>query len=158
MTGAFMADIVSPEIRSRMMSGIRSKNTRPEVRIRKALHAEGFRYRLHKRDIPGKPDMVFPKYGAAIFVHGCFWHGHDCHLFKWPTTRAEFWAEKIGGNKRRDLLLRDKLQERGWRYLIIWECSIKGKHRIKFELLIETISEWVIGSSHEGEISGETPC
>src|SRR3954470_16295918 len=90
-----MADVVSSGVRSRMMAGIRGTNTAPEMILRRALHAEGFRYRLHDRRLPGKPDMVFPRHHAVIFAHGCFWHGHDCHLFKWPSTRPEFWQTKI---------------------------------------------------------------
>lgn len=90
-----MADVVTPEKRSKMMSGIQGKNTKPELTIRKGLHALGFRYRLHGKTLPGKPDLVFPKYKAVIFIHGCFWHAHHCHLFKWPSTRVDFWQEKI---------------------------------------------------------------
>ena len=93
-----MADVVDRKTRSRMMSGIRGKNTRPELLIRKGLHARGFRFRLHDKRLPGKPDLVLPKYSAVIFVHGCFWHGHDCHLFKWPQSRREFWRKKITRN------------------------------------------------------------
>lgn len=89
-----MSDKVSSEVRKRMMSNIRSKNTKPELILRKGLHQLGFRFRLHHRQLPGKPDMVFPKYRAVIFDHGCFWHGHQCHLFKWPATREEFWYQK----------------------------------------------------------------
>ena len=140
------------------MSGIRSKNTRQEVKIRKALHAAGFRYRLHRKDVPGSPDIVLPRHSAAIFVHGCFWHGHGCHLFKWPSTRPEFWAKKIGGNKTRDLVLRNELKETDWRYLIIWECAIKGKYKVDFDDLINRVSGWVTSSSQELEISGEQAC
>ena len=96
------ADIVTPEIRSRMISGIRGQNTKPELAVRSQLHRIGFRFRVHCRDLPGKPDLVFRKHNAVIFVHGCFWHGHDCHLFRWPTTRSEFWREKINSNIARD--------------------------------------------------------
>ena len=94
-----MPDIVDSATRSRMMAGIRSTNTRPELAIRKALHAAGFRYRLHPRDVPGKPDMAFARYRAAVFVNGCFWHGHDCPLFRLPDTRREFWSAKIERNR-----------------------------------------------------------
>ena len=97
-----MVDVVSKEKRSKMMSGIRYKDTKPEIIIRKALHAKGFRYSLHNNKLPGKPDIVLPKYNAIIFIHGCFWHQHNCHLFKWPSTRPEFWQNKISGNKERD--------------------------------------------------------
>src|SRR5262245_6595907 len=97
-----MADVVSPEVRSRMMSGIRGKNTKPEMVLRRGLHAEGFRFRLHGPALPGRPDLVFPKWSAVIFVHGCFWHRHNCRLFKWPSTKSRFWRAKLTGNVSRD--------------------------------------------------------
>ena len=150
-----MTDIVSPATRSRMMSGIRSKNTRQEVRLRKALHAAGFRYRLHRRDLPGTPDITFPRYRAVVFVHGCFWHGHDCHLFKWPSTRPEFWKDKIGRNKQRDGEVQAALSESGWRWLVIWECSIRGKHRLEFDHLVQQVMAWIKAGIPERIITGE---
>ena len=97
-----MADVVDSAVRSRIMSNIRGKDTRPEMTVRRGLHARGFRYRLHDRRLPGRPDLVFPRCHALILVHGCFWHGHNCHLFRWPESRAEFWRGKINGNKARD--------------------------------------------------------
>ena len=108
------ADIVTPAVRSRMMAGIRGKDTRPELVLRTALHRRGFRYRLHRRDLPGTPDLVFPGRKAVIFVHGCFWHGHDCHLFHWPQTRADFWRGKIGGNIARDRAQRVSESQVAW--------------------------------------------
>ncbi len=108
------------------MSRIRGRDTAPEMMVRRALHARGCRYRLHDRKLPGRPDLVFPKYKAVIFVHGCFWHGHDCHLFKWPGTRREFWEEKIKKNIARDKCAIEALQARGWRTLVFWECALKG--------------------------------
>jgi DNA mismatch endonuclease, patch repair protein len=122
-----MVDVVSPSVRSRMMAGIKSKNTKPEVALRHALHARGLRYRLHSKSVPGKPDMVFPRYRAAIFVNGCFWHGHDCKYFKMPGTRTDFWEKKIKGNKTRDAIVTARLKEEGWHQLTVWECSIRGK-------------------------------
>lgn len=121
-----MADVVDPATRSRMMGGIRSRNTKPEILIRSLLHRQGFRFRLHVRNLPGKPDMVFPRYHAVVFVHGCFWHGHDCPLFKWPGTRPEFWREKIGRNQNNDYRARKALVAAGWRVGIVWECAIRG--------------------------------
>ena len=112
-----------------MMAGIRGKNTRPEMLLRQGLHALGWRYRLHGPGIPGKPDLVFPGRKALIFANGCFWHGHDCHLFKWPKTRPEFWREKIGANIRRDERVREQLREQGWRVADVWECMLKGRQR-----------------------------
>ncbi|RYD67576.1 MAG: DNA mismatch endonuclease Vsr [Verrucomicrobiaceae bacterium] len=107
-----MPEKISPETRSRMMSGIRGKNTRPEITVRSFLHRNGFRFRLHGRDLPGKPDVVLPRWKVAVFVHGCFWHGHiGCRYFKLPKTRAEFWKTKIDGNKQRDAVAVDRLRE-----------------------------------------------
>ncbi|MDH4980936.1 very short patch repair endonuclease [Hyphomicrobium sp. D-2] len=122
-------DVLTAEQRRFNMSRIRGRDTVPELLIRRALHAKGFRYRLHDRRLPGRPDLVFPKYRAVIFIHGCFWHGHDCHLFKWPSTRKEFWQEKIERNRARDDSAIRKLQENAWRVLIVWECALKGPHR-----------------------------
>ena len=121
-----MADVVDPATRSRMMAGIRSRNTKPEILIRSLLHRQGFRFRLHISNLPGKPDMVFPRYRAVVFVHGCFWHGHDCSLFKWPSTRPEFWREKIGRNQNNDYRTHTALITAGWRVGIVWECAIRG--------------------------------
>src|SRR5688500_15794308 len=97
-----MTDVLTPEQRRLNMSRVRGKDTKPEMLLRRGLHACGLRYRLHPKDVPGRPDLVFPRHGAVILVHGCFWHGHDCPLFKWPATRAEFWRKKIEGNRARD--------------------------------------------------------
>lgn len=141
-----MTDVVAPAVRSRMMSGIRSKNTRHEVKIRKALHAAGFRYRLHRRDLPGKPDFTLPRYRAVVFIHGCFWHGHDCHLFKWPSTRPEFWASKIKANRQRDRQAHSELLETGWRVCTIWECAIRGRLRWDANDVNNLLAEWIKGS------------
>ncbi len=125
------------------MSGIRGKNTKPELLIRKALHARGFRYRLHC-DLPGKPDICLPKHRAVIFVHGCFWHGHGCHLFKWPKTRPEFWRAKIGRNCEVDRAAEERLGEAGWRVATIWECSLKGKSRLNLDDVVERCADWLI--------------
>lgn len=116
-----------------MMAGIRGKNTRPEMLLRKGLHALGWRYRLHGADLAGKPDLVFRSRKAVIFANGCFWHGHDCHLFKWPRTRETFWREKIGANIRRDASVLRQLQDDGWRVAEVWECTLKGRERRPLE-------------------------
>ena len=121
-----MADVVDKATRSRMMSGIRAKNTKPEMFLRQGLHALGFRFRLHAKDIPGKPDIVLPKYQALIVVHGCFWHGHECRYFKLPETRQEFWQTKIGNNRIRDEHDLQNQQAKGWRVLTIWECAVRA--------------------------------
>jgi len=136
------------------MSGIRSKNTKPEMMVRRGLHRMGFRFRLHSKDVPGRPDIVLPKYRAAIYVHGCFWHGHECHLFKFPSTRPEFWRTKIARNVERDREVRTALEEQGWRRLVIWECALKGKWRIDFECVLGRAEQWIRGGDVEAEITG----
>lgn len=150
-----MADIVSPEKRSRMMSGIRGKDTKPELMIRKALHGKGFRFRLHVKDLPGKPDLVLPRYRAVIFVNGCFFHGHDCHLFKLPATRPGFWREKIEGNRQRDRATRAALDKAGWRHLTVWECALKGKTKKGINEVTDSITEWLEGKATDQVIRGE---
>jgi DNA mismatch endonuclease, patch repair protein len=149
-----MVDVVSPKTRSQMMSSIRGKNTKPEMVIRKALHQRGFRYRLHVASLPGKPDLVFPKYKAVIQINGCFWHGHNCKLFKWPSTRPEFWKNKITSNLERDTKNIIEIEKQGWRVLTIWECAVKGRDRKPFKNLIEQISSWITVSEISEEVSG----
>lgn len=148
-----MADVVDPATRSRMMSGIRGKNTRPELLIRKALHARGFRYRLHC-DLPGKPDICLPKHRAVIFVHGCFWHGHECHLFKWPKTRPEFWRAKIGRNREVDGAAEKRLTDLGWRAAVVWECALKGRERLPLESVMDRCASWLTGQDDFLEVRG----
>ena len=138
-----MTDVVDKKTRSRMMAGIRGKNTKPELLIRKALFRKGFRYKLHDKSLPGKPDLVFPKYNAVIFIHGCFWHGHDCHLFKWPSTRKEFWENKINRNKEVDARNYKALKDDGWLILTIWECAIKGKNKIGLVEAVDQAAGWL---------------
>lgn len=152
-----MADVVDPATRSRMMSGIRGKNTKPELLIRKALHARGFRYRLHC-DLPGKPDICLPKHRAVIFVHGCFWHGHGCHLFKWPSTRPEFWKAKIERNVEVDASAMAKLSAEGWRTGVVWECALKGRERLGLAEVVDNLSAWLESRSPQLSIRGATPC
>lgn len=149
-----MVDVVDAVTRSRMMAGIRGKDTKPEIAVRKALHAQGLRFRLHAKDIPGRPDLVLPKYRAAIFVHGCFWHGHDCELFRLPASRPEFWAQKIESNKQRDEKVGAMLVGAGWRELTIWECAFRGKQKIGFDEVIHRAIEWIKSGSGKAEIRG----
>lgn len=149
-----MGDIVSPAKRSEMMSGIRGKDTKPEMVVRRALHAMGFRFRLHRKNLPGRPDIVLPKYRAVIFVHGCFWHGHDCHLFRWPKTREEFWREKIGGNVQRDRKKERQSIEAGWRTGVIWECALKGRNKRTPEFLSCELNRWIRSDSTEFDLRG----
>lgn len=137
-----------------MMAGIRAKNTWPEMMIRRGLHARGFRFRLHDKGLPGKPDLVLPKYRAAIFVHGCFWHGHDCHLFKWPKTRADFWRTKIARNIAVDSLAKNELQRADWRIGIIWECALKGRAKLPIDLVLTKSVEWLRSDGFILEIEG----
>jgi len=137
-----MADVVDKATRSRMMSGIKGKNTKPELRIRKALHAMGLRYRLHVPHLAGKPDLVFPRYKAAIFVHGCFWHGHDCRYFKIPSTRTEFWLNKIGSNRLRDERQIAMLADQGWRVKVVWECATRDN--AAFDELVVALHDWIV--------------
>ena len=141
------------------MSGIRGKNTRPEMLIRKGLHARGFRYRLHDSTLPGKPDMVFRRCSAVIFVNGCFWHGHNCHLFRWPSSRTEFWKQKILRNREKDAETVRALSMNGWRILIIWECALKGRTKYPASDVIESAAKWLCGSSKYHEIAslGDKP-
>jgi DNA mismatch endonuclease, patch repair protein len=150
-----MADIVPKAVRSRMMSNIKGINTKPEILIRKELFARGYRFRLHGLSLPGKPDLVFPKFRAVVFVHGCFWHRHHCHLFKWPSTRPEFWREKISGNADRDKSQASELFRLGWRILVIWECALKGKEKIPLDELVFTIDEFLRGDHELLEITGK---
>ncbi len=115
------------EQRSRNMSAIKSKNTKPEIAVRKLLHSMGYRFRLHRKDLPGSPDIVLPKYKTVIFVHGCFWHRHEnCKYASTPKTRKEFWEKKFRENINRDNLNQANLSLRGWKIIIIWECQLKG--------------------------------
>jgi len=121
-----MADVHTKEIRSYNMSRIKGKNTKPEMLVRKFLHANGFRYKLHDKSLPGKPDIVLPKYKTVIFVHGCFWHGHsNCRYYVIPKTRTEWWLNKINGNKDNDRKAATQLKKEGWKILTIWECRLK---------------------------------
>ncbi len=138
-----MTDIVGKSKRSQMMSGIRGKNTAPELIIRKGLHRMGFRYRLYSPDLLGKPDMVFPRYSAVILINGCFWHQHECHLFKWPSTRKDFWRKKIMANKVRDQRNLKVYQQLGWKVLVIWECALKGRDRRPVDEVLHTAANWL---------------
>lgn len=133
-------DVVSAVKRSEMMSGIRGRDTRPELQVRSYLHAYGLRFRLHRKDIPGRPDVVLPKYRVAVFVHGCFWHRHPgCKFTTSPSTREDFWQQKFAGNVERDQRNQEALLRAGWRVLIIWECGLKGK------LNLEPALQWIKG-------------
>ena len=148
-----MTDVHSPETRSRNMSAIRSADTKPEVWLRKVLFAQGFRFRKNFKKLPGKPDIVLPKYQAVIQVNGCFWHGHNCHLFKVPKTRTEFWLGKISGNRERDQKNIKALELSGWRVLVVWECVIKGRSRLSETEITEQVTRWITSFSASSEIT-----
>ena len=149
-----MADRVDAATRSRIMALIRSTDTEPELAVRKALCARGFRYRVHVKDLPGSPDIVFRRLGAVIFVNGCFWHMHDCALFRRPASRPVFWEEKLRRNRERDARMREALYGAGWRCLTVWECSTRDPERREFEQVIVSISAWLKGTATEHEVRG----
>ena len=127
------------EQRSRNMSAIKSKNTKPEIKVRKVLHSMGYRFRIHAKDLPGSPDIVLPKYKTVIFVHGCFWHRHEnCKYASTPKTRQEFWEAKFRENINRDKLNQENLSSKGWKIIIIWECEIKNK-KINLEKIFKKV-------------------
>jgi len=148
-----MIDIVSPANRSRMMSGIKGKNSTPEKKVRRLLFAAGYRFRLHRRDLPGTPDIVMPGRKIAIFVHGCFWHFHEgCRYARMPSTRQAFWSAKLQSNIERDKRTMQKLTEMGWRVLNVWECATRNLKKSKE--LSESLQTWIDGDAVSGEISG----
>lgn len=149
-----MPDVVDAATRSRMMAGIRGKDTQPEMAVRRGLHALGFRFRLHDSKLPGKPDLVLPKYRSVIFVNGCFWHGHDCHLFKMPKSATEFWRQKIARNAERDREASSKLHTGGWKVGVVWECALKGRMRLDWALVLQDIEDWLTLSNADLDIRG----
>lgn len=136
------------------MAGIRGKDTRPELSIRKALHRAGLRYTLHSAQVPGRPDIVFPSRRAAVFIHGCFWHGHDCRFFRLPGTRPEFWQAKISRNRDRDALVSAQLADAGWRQLVVWECAVRGRSENEVEEVAARVADWLRSDQPRGEIRG----
>jgi DNA mismatch endonuclease (patch repair protein) len=146
-----MIDIVSPDKRSEMMSGIRTKNTNPEIIVRKILFSTGLRFRLHRRDLPGVPDIVLPRHRVAIFVHGCFWHMHTgCRLAKMPQSNASFWKKKLEGNRERDQKNVHQLVDLGWRVLVVWECSTKNDTLLR--KLADDMNAWLSCDEKTAEI------
>lgn len=137
------------------MSGIRATNTRPEIRIRRILHRLGFRFRIHGPGLPGKPDIVLARFRAVVLVHGCFWHGHSCPLFKWPGTRPEFWRAKIGRNRENDEKAVKALKTLGWRVATVWECAVKGTGRLDDAEIGERLRMWLESPEENLEIRGK---
>jgi DNA mismatch endonuclease (patch repair protein) len=139
-----MADVVDAATRSRMMANITSKNTKPELLVRHQLHARGLRYVLGGAGLPGRPDIVFPKWKVAVFVHGCFWHWHACHLSRLPSSNRKFWRAKLGKNQTRDTVSLLALLSAGWRVATIWECALRGSvalHQLNRNM--DALSKWV---------------
>ena len=137
-----------------MMSGIRGRDTRPEMLLRKGLHRRGFRYRLHLSTLPGRPDMVFPRYRAVLFVHGCFWHVHACSLFRWPSSREDFWRAKLERNRANDQIHMATLAKLRWRVGIVWECALKGRGRLDPDDLISQCADWLRSGRDRLELAG----
>lgn len=150
-----MVDVVSPEKRSQMMSGIKAKDSIPEMQVRRTLFAIGYRFRLHRRDLPGTPDIVMPGRKIAIFVHGCFWHAHvGCKFAKTPSTRTEFWVAKLRGNVERDQLAISNLVAMGWRVLTVWECSTRSLRAAA--TLHDALRLWIESDVSVGEMSAKS--
>lgn len=149
-----MVDVLTPELRRLNMSRVRGQDTKPEMLIRRGLHARGLRFRVHRCDLPGRPDIVLSSRKAAIFVHGCFWHGHDCSLFRMPSTHPEFWGKKIAANKQRDAAAIEALDALGWRVGVVWECAMRGSGRLSPEILLDRLMNFVAGSEALIEIRG----
>lgn len=142
-----MVDIVDKATRSRMMAGIGGRNTKPELLVRKSLHSRGLRYALGGAHLPGRPDIVLSKWKVAVFVHGCFWHWHGCHLSKMPTSNTAFWQTKLEGNRTRDLAAELALLSAGWRVAIIWECATRSAPQLRAEDLMSSLYDWITTSS-----------
>ena len=148
-----MTDIVDRAIRSRMMAGIGGRNTKPELTLRRALHARGLRYRLHDRNLPGTPDLVFRRFGAVCFVHGCFWHRHEeCPHATDPATRRNFWQEKFRANVMRDHRAREALLAARWRVAVVWECALRGS---RSQSTAAALHRWLHGTEREFETNLE---
>ena len=150
-------DTVDSATRSRIMSVVGQKNTGPETLLRSALHRAGFRYRLHVRSLPGRPDLVFSRFKAVAFVHGCYWHSHGCYRSTVPKTRREFWEGKFRANRARDARNIDDLHERGWRVMVVWECALVGKQALTLGRIADTVHRWLDTTSDCLEISGVSP-
>ena len=151
-----MADIVDKKTRSRIMSQIKGKNTKPELIVRSELHKLGLRFRIHYKSLPGKPDIVLPKYKTVVFVHGCFWHHHNCKYFQWPKSNREFWERKINRNITRDIEVIEQLIQLDWRVLQIWECCIRGKSEQQISKTMKSAYKWII-KKRNTEVQGEFP-
>jgi DNA mismatch endonuclease, patch repair protein len=150
-----MSDVHSTEVRRRNMAAIRAKDTRPELLVRRSLHAAGYRFRLHDARLPGRPDIVLAKHSVVILLNGCFFHGHDCDYFRWPKTRAEFWRMKISGNRQRDVRNVAQLRSEGWRVLTVWECALRGD-RTRRAATMSSVIKWIRSASRRRQIGMRT--
>lgn len=147
-----MVDVHNPAVRSKNMRAIRTRDTAIEQRIAAMLANMELAFQVQDTSLPGKPDFVLHEYRAIIFVHGCFWHHHHCHLFKLPATRTAFWQEKIDGNVVRDKRIFNALGEQGWKILVVWECALRGKNRLSEPALEQRLEEWICAAEGNGEI------
>lgn len=147
-----MADCHSKDVRSKNMSAVKGKNTKPEMLMRSLLHKNGFRFRLHDKTLPGKPDIILKKYKAVIFVHGCFWHLHGCRKSNIPENNKEFWLEKLNTNKERDRRNIEELNKLGWRVLVIWECSLKGENKIFYEEILTYTRKFLLSNEYINDL------
>ncbi|MEN0581723.1 T/G mismatch-specific endonuclease [Phytobacter palmae] len=147
-----MADVHDKATRSKNMRAIATRDTAIEKRLASLLDALGLTFRVQDAALPGRPDFVLDEYRAVIFTHGCFWHHHDCYLFKVPATRTEFWLEKIGKNVLRDSRDSALLREQGWRVLIVWECALRGRLKLTDDALAERLEEWICGGGDTAQI------
>ena len=149
-----MADVLTQAQRRVNMSRIRGRDTQPEMILRRGLHRRGLRYRLHRKDLPGKPDLVFPASKVVILVHGCFWHMHGCQRFKWPATRKEFWRAKIQTNHERDRNTLEELRAAGWRVQIVWECALRGSGRRSLDEVLDLCEGFFEEDKSLAEVGG----
>lgn len=148
-------DTVDKKTRSRIMASVGQRDTGPEMRLRSALHRIGFRYRVNDRHLPGSPDLVFPRFKAVIFVHGCFWHSHArCRFATKPSSRVDFWKNKFRENRKRDRNNYRALEENGWRVLVVWECAIKSKGKANLDVLAIELGTWLRSGIQRGEFAG----
>lgn len=151
-----MVDVLTPEQRRLNMSLVKAKDTKPEMIVRRGLHARGLRYRLHDQRLPGRPDLIFPQYRAAVFVHGCFWHAHTCSLSTLPATRRDFWRSKLLANAARDRKTSEALRLAGWRVLVIWECALRGPERRELSDVLDRTVRFVKMYRARREIGGRS--
>ena len=151
----FLLDVHDKETRSKNMRAIKSRDTKPELLVRRLLHQNGYRFRVFPSYLPGKPDIWMAKWNTAIFVNGCFWHKHDCEMFKLPAIRTDFWLKKLEGNSKRDRAKIKELTSSGVRVLIIWECSLSGRAKLTPEILLSLVKTFLLTDNTNAEISGK---